>query len=65
MEIDTGSANTESQPSIELLETIQDRVLWLAMQLVHYANNIRKNPDGTKVGGHQACLLYTSDAAAE
>ena len=54
MEIDTGSANTESQPSIELLETIQDRVLWLAMQLVHYANNIRKNPDGTKVGGHQA-----------
>ena len=54
MEIDTGSVNTESQSSIELLEAIQDRVLWVAMQLVHHANNIRKNPDGTKVGGHQA-----------
>ena len=54
MEIDTGSVKTEAQPSIQLLETIQDRVLWVAMQLVHHANNIRKNPDGTKVGGHQA-----------
>ena len=50
MEIDTGSVKTEAQPSIQLLETIQDRVLWVAMQLVHHANNIRKNPDGTKVG---------------
>ena len=54
MAIDTDSVNTESRSSIELLEAIQDRVLWLAMQLVHHANNIRKNPDGTKVGGHQA-----------
>ena len=54
MEIDTGSVKTEAQPSIQLLETIQDRVLWVAMQLVHHANNIRENPDGTKVGGHQA-----------
>ena len=38
----------------DVLLTIQDRVLWLAMQMVHYANNIRPNPDGVKVGGHQA-----------
>ena len=38
----------------DILLTIQDRVLWLAMQMVHYANNIRPNPEGGKVGGHQA-----------
>ena len=35
------------------LRQIQDRVLWLAMQMVHHANNVRHSPDG-KVGGHQA-----------
>ena len=35
------------------LSQIQDRVLWLAMQMVHYANNVRPSPEG-KVGGHQA-----------
>ena len=54
MASDIDSVKTEPQLSIELLESVQDRVLWLAMQLVHHANNIRKNPDGTKVGGHQA-----------
>ena len=38
----------------QVLEQIQDRVLWLAMNLVHHANNVRANPDGLKVGGHQA-----------
>ncbi len=35
------------------LRQIQERVLWLATQMVHYANNVRHSPDG-KVGGHQA-----------
>ena len=35
------------------LRQIQDRVLWLSTQMVHYANNVRYSPDG-KVGGHQA-----------
>jgi pyruvate dehydrogenase E1 component len=39
---------------IETLEAIQKRVLWLACWMVHHANNVRPNPDGTKVGGHQA-----------
>ena len=39
---------------LETLETIQRRVLWLATSIVHHANNVRPNPDGTKVGGHQA-----------
>ena len=38
----------------QLLIEIQKRVLWLAMQMVHHANNVRENPGGVKVGGHQA-----------
>ena len=37
-----------------LLEEIQDRVLWLAIHMVDYANNKRPNPGGLKVGGHQS-----------
>ena len=40
--------------SLPVLESIQRRVLWLASYMVHHANNVRPNPDGTKVGGHQA-----------
>ncbi len=39
---------------IEILEHIQERVLWLASLQVHHANHVRPNPDGVKVGGHQA-----------
>ena len=38
----------------DVLEQIQNRVLWLSMQLVHHANNVRPNLDGGKVGGHQS-----------
>lgn len=37
-----------------LLEEIQNRALWLAIQMVHHANSGRASPDGVKVGGHQA-----------
>ncbi len=36
-----------------MLDAIQRRVLWLATNIIHHANT-RPNPDGTKVGGHQA-----------
>ena len=39
---------------IATLESIQKKVLWLSAYLVHHANSVRPNPDGTKVGGHQA-----------
>lgn len=41
-------------PSLDTLERIQQRVLWLAARMIHEANHIRPNPDTTKVGGHQA-----------
>ena len=39
---------------LSVLEGIQRKVLWLSTWMVHHANFIRPNPDGTKVGGHQA-----------
>ncbi|MCI0549110.1 MAG: pyruvate dehydrogenase, partial [Candidatus Rokubacteria bacterium] len=37
-----------------VLERIQRKVLWLSTYMVHHANSLRPNPDGTKIGGHQA-----------
>ena len=39
---------------LEVLEAVQQRVLWLATSIVHHANNVRETPSGVKVGGHQA-----------
>src|SRR5438105_6975944 len=38
---------------LAILERIQQKVLWLATWMVHWAS-ARPNGDGTKVGGHQA-----------
>ena len=43
---------------LALLESIQRKVLWLSAWMVHQAN-ARPNPDGTKVGGHQASSAST------
>jgi pyruvate dehydrogenase E1 component len=45
-------ASSAPRAELEVLESIQRRVLWLAALAVHHANT-RPNPDGTKVGGHQ------------
>jgi pyruvate dehydrogenase E1 component len=45
---------TVTPSDLALLGSIQKRVLWLAVQMVHHANFGRPNPDGTKIGGHQA-----------
>ncbi len=43
-----------SGAELEVLDVIQRKVLWLSVYMVHHANALRPNPDGTKVGGHQA-----------
>src|SRR3954469_23007991 len=48
------TAHDESTPSIEVLDAVQQRVLWLATAIVHHANRVRETPSGVKVGGHQA-----------
>ncbi len=46
---------TELTPAlIGAIEEVQQRVLWLATLMIHHANHVRPNPDGVKVGGHQA-----------
>ncbi len=50
----TVAQDDETDIRNKLLGTVQDRVLWLAINMVHHANQVRPNPDGLKVGGHQA-----------
>lgn len=38
----------------KVLDAIARRVLWLAVRMVDHANRERPDPDGLKVGGHQA-----------
>ena len=44
----------EQRIDLATLDAVQRRVLWLATSIVHYANRVRPNPSGVKVGGHQA-----------
>src|SRR3712207_9248918 len=43
-----------SPEDLATLEAIERRLLWLSTAIVHHANNVRPNADGSKVGGHQA-----------
>ncbi len=40
--------------SLDTLDAVQRRVLWLAVSQVHHANRVRHVESGVKVGGHQA-----------
>ncbi len=48
------AATQERDAALSTLESVQDRVLWLATSIVHHANKVRETPSGVKVGGHQA-----------
>src|ERR671932_137490 len=48
------AAATEPGVDLDVLERVQERVLWLATSVVHHANRVRENRSGVKVGGHQA-----------
>ena len=45
---------TITPQDLQILQAIERRVLWLSTYMIHHANKIRQNPDGLKVGGHQA-----------
>jgi pyruvate dehydrogenase E1 component len=64
LSIATRQASTDT---VDMLENLARKVLWLASWTIHNANHLRDNPDGLKVGGHQAscsslvtvmCALY-------
>ncbi|MCL0029073.1 pyruvate dehydrogenase [Dehalococcoidia bacterium] len=54
MTLDSSSSTSTINHRDEALKQVQNRVLWLSMQLVHHANNVRPNLDDGKVGGHQS-----------
>src|SRR5215471_9619930 len=48
------TAAQASDDRLGVLRAIEQRVLWLSTAIVDYANRVRPNPSGLKVGGHQA-----------
>ena len=51
---DTLARVSTHAPDLEVLDEIQQRILWLAVRMVDSANHDRGSGDGVKVGGHQA-----------
>lgn len=48
------SGTERTAEALDVLDSVQRRVLWVATSIVHYANRVRSTPSGVKVGGHQA-----------
>ena len=40
--------------TLDALRALEQKVLWLAVWMIHHANHVRPKTDGLKVGGHQA-----------
>src|SRR5262245_14329741 len=51
---DTTAVAVPTGADPDVLDTIQQRVLWLATRIIDAANHDRDTGDGLKVGGHQA-----------
>src|SRR5580693_6376843 len=54
MTVTSTGRSAATQADLAVLDTIQERVLWLATRIVDAANHDRDTGDGVKVGGHQA-----------
>src|SRR3546814_6158805 len=55
---ETGAAADRDE--IACLRALQRKILWLSSWMIHNANHLRPNPDGVKVGGHQASSASVS-----
>ncbi|GII75837.1 pyruvate dehydrogenase E1 component [Sphaerisporangium rufum] len=53
-EPETRAGQVAGRGGLGVLREIERRVLWLSTAMIHHANRVRPNPDGLKVGGHQA-----------
>ena len=42
------------ESTLEVLQELERKVLWLSSYLIHHANHEVDRGDGLKVGGHQA-----------
>jgi len=55
--VDVESSTVDTAVDVEVMERVQQRVLWLATRMIDHANRERPAPSGDmaiKVGGHQA-----------
>ncbi|HKT78982.1 MAG TPA: 1-deoxy-D-xylulose-5-phosphate synthase N-terminal domain-containing protein [Vicinamibacterales bacterium] len=48
------ASSTDRDAKLAHLRALEQRVLWLAVWMIHHANHLRPKRDGLKVGGHQA-----------
>ncbi|WP_093170585.1 transketolase-like TK C-terminal-containing protein [Sinosporangium album] len=46
--------DSPQRDALKTLQAVESRVLWLSTAIIDQANRVRPNPDGLKVGGHQA-----------
>ena len=53
------ASSTEYPQDLAVLDRVAERILWLATAIVDHANNVRPNPEGVKIGGHQASSAST------
>jgi len=53
-------ATGTDRDEIACLRALQRKILWLSSWMIHNANHLRPNPDGVKVGGHQASSASVS-----
>src|ERR1700748_2469125 len=47
-------ATPTAPDTLEALQALEKKVLWLSTWMIHNANHLRPSRDGLKVGGHQA-----------
>jgi pyruvate dehydrogenase E1 component len=56
-----GGSTASRERELAVLESVEQRVLWLSTAIIDHANRLRPNASGLKVGGHQAsCASMTS-----
>src|SRR5262245_31071625 len=48
------SGQTVIADRLRYLRALEQKILWLAVWMIHHANHLRAKRDGLKVGGHQA-----------
>ncbi|MGW3952479.1 transketolase-like TK C-terminal-containing protein [Streptomyces sp. NPDC004752] len=51
---DVNGSSPGGEEQLAVLESVEQRVLWLSTAITDHANRVRPNPSGLKVGGHQA-----------
>jgi pyruvate dehydrogenase E1 component len=47
-------ARTDPDDTLQILEALERKVLWLSSWMIHHANHVRPKDDDLKIGGHQA-----------